>query len=414
MSDHEGFEMLDDTFGVRSESESSAPNSPQPALASSPSLQLQPSSLSNDVLQLGRVGMGTGDGISQKTMRHVPSDSTMAVSPQQTGKGCGNVPEDAARLKSGEDAGWDRFRPTDRATDQKSLADLSGSKDPRSRSPAKAKRDEGGGEKSSVICSAINAEAGRPDRVGVSPSSSTKRGSCLCTPTDNTAVGQNNFPSASTAATEEFTGTPGGTPVGGGLDPYQPLPTVRGGGHEQMHEGSPLPPVPPTAPAAPATTAAPAAPARFGTFPAALTAARVLPPSHFPVVPPAAPDTPFDPRADGMAAPLPLPVGTQEQQWGSSFGVTGAAATSIDVPFLTTSREPTSSAASDSAEDEAAVVELVGMGFDREHVVRALQECGRGESWKEAAISLLLEPQTSMVPDSGPSGGGLHEVAEQG
>lgn len=49
------------------------------------------------------------------------------------------------------------------------------------------------------------------------------------------------------------------------------------------------------------------------------------------------------------------------------------------------------------AEDEAAIVELVGMGFDREHVVRVLKQCGRGESWKEAAISLLLEPQVSTT-----------------
>ncbi|CAM9219754.1 unnamed protein product [Ectocarpus sp. 12 AP-2014] len=53
-----------------------------------------------------------------------------------------------------------------------------------------------------------------------------------------------------------------------------------------------------------------------------------------------------------------------------------------------------------AAADEEAIVELVGMGFDREHVVRALKECGRGESWKEAAISLLLEPQVSSLADA--------------
>lgn len=46
-----------------------------------------------------------------------------------------------------------------------------------------------------------------------------------------------------------------------------------------------------------------------------------------------------------------------------------------------------------SDEDAGAVAELVGMGFDREHVVRALGKCRRGDSWKESAISLLLEPQ---------------------
>ena len=55
-----------------------------------------------------------------------------------------------------------------------------------------------------------------------------------------------------------------------------------------------------------------------------------------------------------------------------------------------------------SADDEAAVSELVGMGFDRQHVVKALRECGRGDCWKEKAISLLLEPQMSgvEVPES--------------
>lgn len=47
--------------------------------------------------------------------------------------------------------------------------------------------------------------------------------------------------------------------------------------------------------------------------------------------------------------------------------------------------------------DEAAIAELVGMGFDRGHVIGALRVCGRGESWKEAAISLLLEPQMSAA-----------------
>lgn len=47
--------------------------------------------------------------------------------------------------------------------------------------------------------------------------------------------------------------------------------------------------------------------------------------------------------------------------------------------------------------DEAAIAELVGMGFDRGHVIGALRVCNRGESWKEAAISLLLEPQISAA-----------------
>lgn len=70
-------------------------------------------------------------------------------------------------------------------------------------------------------------------------------------------------------------------------------------------------------------------------------------------------------------------------------------------PSLSTSREintecsKTWTGAGVSAADEEAIAELVGMGFDRDHVVGALKQGGRGESWKEAAISLLLEPQMS-------------------
>lgn len=374
MSDHEGFEMLDETFGVQSESESSLPNSPQPK-PPSPTLQLQQGAGSpshHDVLHFGRVEMETGDETAQKSVGHAPSGNMMAISPQQTEKGCsdgaGTVPENDAVLKSAIDAG------------------SSAPKDPPSRSSSKTKRDDDGENESSTTHSTNNE-----GHVGASPSpiepSSTTPGACLSIPADkNKAVGQNDFPFASTTAMEEGTRTPGGAPVGSGVTPHPPLPAGRGGGHERTNADSPLPPAPPTAPAAPAL---------FGTCPTASTASRTSPSCHFPSVPPAALETPF-------AAPLPLSAGKQQQQRPSPFGD----------PFPTTSRQSPSSAASESAEDEAALVELVGMGFDREHVVRALKECGRGESWKEAAISLLLEPQTSMT--SGLSGGGRHGPAWQG
>ncbi len=50
--------------------------------------------------------------------------------------------------------------------------------------------------------------------------------------------------------------------------------------------------------------------------------------------------------------------------------------------------------------------ELVGMGFDREHVVRALKECGRGEGWKESAITLLLEPEITTSAGRSSAGHG--------
>lgn len=65
---------------------------------------------------------------------------------------------------------------------------------------------------------------------------------------------------------------------------------------------------------------------------------------------------------------------------------------------LTAGRSSISTSA--NAEEEAAVAELVGMGFDRQHVVKALRECGKGDGWKEAAISVLLEPQMSGVEAS--------------
>lgn len=46
------------------------------------------------------------------------------------------------------------------------------------------------------------------------------------------------------------------------------------------------------------------------------------------------------------------------------------------------------------------------MGFDREHVVSALRECDRVDSWKEAAISLLLEPQMAWGGAAAGAGGG--------
>ena len=54
---------------------------------------------------------------------------------------------------------------------------------------------------------------------------------------------------------------------------------------------------------------------------------------------------------------------------------------------------------STASEDDEALAELVGMGFDREHVLRALRKCGRRSSWKETAISLLLEPQLFRSED---------------
>lgn len=390
MSDHEGFEMLDETFGVRSES-SSQPNSPQPTSSSLSSLQLQQhgdgSTANDDVLHFGRVEMETGD-TSQNPMVHAPSDSMMAISPQQTGKGCGNgagtVTENDALLKSGIDAGWDRFRPTDRA-EQQSLVEPSAPKDPRSRSPAKIDRD---GNRFSTI----NAKPAREGHVGASlfESSSTTRGTTLCIPAEkNQVAGPSDFPFASTPTMEEGTVTPGDALVGADLAARPPLLAVRGSGYERTTADSPLPPAPP---------AVPAAPALFGTFPTSSLAPRASPSCYSAIAPLAAAET---------------PVGKQQQQRQSSVGVAGDAATSTGGLFPTTSREPLSSAGSDSAEDEAAVEDLVGMGFDREHVVRALKECGRGESWKEAAISLLLEPQTSMMPESGPSGGGRHEAAGQ-
>lgn len=360
--------MLDETFGVRSESDSSEPNSPQPP-SSSP-LQLQHghtgSPSDHDALHLGRVGMETEDGSVQKTMRHAPNDSTAASSPQQTGKGGGtDLKNDAQPGRT--DAGWGRVRPTHAAVEHNSLAELSASKDPRSRSPAKTKRNDGGENQSSVVPSTINGKARSAGGVGVSP--------------------------IEPSAMEEGTGTPGEAPVG--VAPHPSLPAV----YKPTNADCPL---------------AHASPALVGTFPTASTVVRAPPSCHFPIAPPAALETPFDSRAAGTAAPLPLPVGRQKKQGQSTVGVAGAAATSIDDLVPTTSKAPSSSSASASAEDEAAAVELVGMGFDREHVVRALQECGRGESWKEAAISLLLEPQTSMALESRLSGGGHPEAAGQG
>lgn len=94
-------------------------------------------------------------------------------------------------------------------------------------------------------------------------------------------------------------------------------------------------------------------------------------------------------RGIPIPAPAPAPVGLPYPTSMFGFG------TSSPSPSFTAAQNQEPTPGSTSPADAAAIAELVGMGFDREHVVEALRVCGRGEAWKEAAISLLLEPRMS-------------------
>lgn len=101
------------------------------------------------------------------------------------------------------------------------------------------------------------------------------------------------------------------------------------------------------------------------------------------------PDGPTSPTTGIRAFPVPSPSLSPAYNRNTASSFTPAARTPSPLKGVGPSMPSVSSA------DEAAVAELVGMGFDREHVLGALRVCGRGDSWKEAAISLLLEPQAS-------------------
>lgn len=547
MSDHEGFEMLDETFGVREASDASDADSPHQQRNSQMWSRLQPphaqssstpaGSPNDHVHHLGRVGMETGDEPPQEQVTNTPSESMRAISPRQQAKGCeaGTVPEKGAVLKI-PGAGWDRFRLTTPATEEhregsRTLAESSPPKDPRPRS-VKTKTD--GGDR-----------GGKNNSTTTSTSSTTTAGARLCSPGDQQKeaagkraaflTGDFSFDADAVVPTSEPRG--GGTAsdrlllpctksssktlvpptqlanrkhlraaadmkreeavndavdrllvVAPAVQFQQPVSLGRGTGESVARArgmsglAAALPPPPSEGghgstrmnaedrsaevflsartgekgfPLAPAPLAATAAPS--GAFPTASTATNSntglspLCPLHR--TPPAvALEAPFNPRAVAPLPPTPSRAAGLEQRPQKQPCVALAAAAD---PFRTSSRfgplpPPTApvlgfddenrkpdcfgsassaaAAASPSAwaEDEEATVELVGMGFDREHVVRALKECGRGESWKEAAISLLLEPQLSTMsrrfeapleadddPTSGLSGGEHHGAAEQ-
>lgn len=404
MSDDEGFELLDETFGVREASDASDTDSPHPrnsaAAARKPSSLLQqppqptsstPAGSLNDHAHhthLGGVGAETGGESSQEQAANTPDSGMTAISPQpqQEAKGCqrGTVPEKGAVLKipGAGAADWGRFRLTAPGTGEhrersSTLAKLSPPKDPRPR-PVKEKNKSSSGGRGSIQSKRIKKS---PIPAALPPP-----------PTEGGNGSTRTNGEEDTGSSELFK-----------------FLLARAG--EKGFVCAP-------APAPAATAAAPSA----GAFPDMSTAASsnnhdISPVGNLHHTQPAvALDVPFNPRA---AAPLPPTQQQQEQphvarsvaadpfQLASLFGPLPSPM-APGTGFGDENRKPgargsaSSTAATASlsalAEDEAATMELVGMGFDREHVVRALTECGRGESWKEAAISLLLEPQMTTMP----------------
>lgn len=137
---------------------------------------------------------------------------------------------------------------------------------------------------------------------------------------------------------------------------------------------------------------------------AGLSEERALPARGFPGP---APALPFVSGPDSLfafsAAPPAPPSGPAQA---------AATTTTMTVP---------ATAGAARGEEDADVAELTAMGFDRDHVVAALRACEPGGSRREAAISLLLEPQVSnqgvvvatvadpgrgRAGDDGSSGGG--------
>lgn len=404
MSD-DGFELLDETFGVREASDASDTDSPHPrnsAAASTPSSLLQqppqpsstPAGSLNDHAHhthLGRVGVETGGELPPEQAANTPDNSITAISPQQEVKGCqrGTVPEKDAVLKIPcARADWDRFRlsaPGTREHRERSstLATLSPPKDPRPQ-PVKTNKESSGGRGDKQLGGSIQSN-----------------------------VKNSSIPAALRPPSSE--GGQGSTRTNG-EDSSEMFLSARAG--KKGFVCSPAP-----APAATAT-------APSGAFPVISTATGSnndgSPVGNLHHIQPAVVlDVPFNPRA---AAPLPLTpsrvAGLAERQQEKPCVARSAAAGPFQLispfgplpspmaavrgfgddenrkPGARDSASSTAATASPSAlaEDEAATMELVAMGFDREHVVRALTECGRGESWKEAAISLLLEPQMPTVP----------------
>lgn len=484
MSDHEGFEMLDETFGVREASDSSDADSPHPRklgpqISSLLQQHPQPSSMPTGCLNdhahhLGRVGMETGGESPKKQAVNMAGDGMTVISPQPDAKGCqgGTVPGKGAVLKV-PDAGaeWDRFRLTAPATGRhregsSTLAESSPPKDPRPPS-VKAKNDSsdgcGGNQRIGRIQSNINnslvsttptavvgTRLGTPGeqrgevekRAGFSTSDISFDASAVVLTSKPNAVNcavDRRLMAAPAAQIQQPDplGRSGGKSVararGSALVATLPPPSSEGG-HGSRNKGFIFATAPGGAPAPP--------PPPFGNFPNASTATSrntdVSPLCNLHRTSPAV-EVPFNPRAAAPLLPTPSSASGLAQRQGerlvarsaaadpcqlaSPFGPQPSPVTPV-VGFGDESRKSggcaTAATGSPSplSEDEAATMELVGMGFDREHVVRALTECGRGESWKEAAISLLLEPQMSTMsshfeaplqangdPESGLSGG---------
>ncbi|CAN0112641.1 unnamed protein product [Ectocarpus sp. 13 AM-2016] len=324
MSDLEGFEMLDETFGVREASEASdsetCPNSP---------LQLdRAGSLDNDGqhhLHSCEGGMAAGGRPAKCHATQAPGEGTVP----ETEKG--KQPSASPIMRGKRGVGW--------------------TSEPRKGGAA--------GDMASLQARAEGREVLMPTKEvpEAAPAATLTFG---------------DFPAISTAESSHSAGVSFQAPSARD-QPARPEATSAASFGSQREAASPPPtssaafpahhhpPVPRTTP--PATTTA-------GAAAAAAAAARATPS----VMPPAA--LAFGHESDGP----------------DSYGSASPAA---------------------AAADEEAIVELVGMGFDREHVVRALKECGRGESWKEAAISLLLEPQVSSLADAeeGLSGTGRQGAA---
>ena len=210
-------------------------------------------------------------------------------------------------------------------------------------------------------------------------------------------------------------------PPGGQLQHCRQIDDARrkgAGGRRPVAVGSP--PTPTPAPAAPATAfqgpygttyrGRPAMTAPIALLPPAATPSKVkmgadLAPRAEPLPSPRAQNW----QPEVTATPGQCSVSQQSEPWASACAFGGKKAVAAS------GKSPPCAASTVSDEDDAAVAELVGMGFDRDHVVRALRKCRRGDSWKESAISLLLEPQ--LAHSEGPETdleAGLNRSASRG
>lgn len=508
MSDHEGFEMLDETFGVREASDTSDADSPLPKNSASQISSLlqqppQPSStpagsLNDHAHRLGRVGVGTRGEMPQEQAASMPGDGMTAVPPQQEAKGCqgGTVPEKGATLKiQAARAGCDRFRLTASATGERrevsssTLGNPSHPEDPRPRSFT-TKNDNSDGHDGNQGSGSTQSNIKNISKLFTTKSSTTSSTSTAGAPEDQRGAMEKGAAFSVSDSSFDTSVVPASEPRDGGRaaadvkeaevvndvvdellvaapaaqlqqavsldrsagasvarahcesvsDVTVPPPLYEGGpgstrtndekGSADLFlsaragkEGFLFPPVPAPAPAG----AQPPSTPPFGAFPNAATATRSntdVPPSCLRRTPPTvALEAPFNPRATAPLPPTPSRAAglAQRQQEQPSVAPPGAAG-SLNVtppsgplpsPVVSVvssgdkNRKPGGCGSASStvatalplalAEDEKATMELVGMGFDSKHVIQALTECGRGESWKEAAISLLLEPQMSTM-----------------